>query len=175
MNPVVRRKSADQAGNASGEHGHAVNLGRFDTIEERDSWHAWVSHGCELLRKVLRGDDEHRRRLTFKHRPDGPSPMDPESLSARITQAITRRDRLIEALGFPPGTDLDVIYHRSTERGRRGRTCIAMAHCAILTHWDPPRMAINTGARHNPRRTLSESDHDERARDADRIAAGMIP
>jgi hypothetical protein len=36
-------------------------------------------------------------------------------------------------------------------------------------------MAINTGARHNPRRTLSESDHDERARDADRIAAGMIP
>ncbi len=149
-----------------------TNLGRFDSVEERDSWYRWVSHGLDLFRKAMRCDDEQRRRIEFKHRPNGPAPLDSTSIESRIAKAIAVRDRLIVALWFQTTDNLDVIYAKLAEK-RPNVVCIAMAEAGVLNHWEP-KQGTFAGKKHHPRRTLSQADHDQRMREADKLIEGVL-
>ncbi|CAB5079703.1 hypothetical protein UFOVP141_23 [uncultured Caudovirales phage] len=157
----------------------AEDLGNFDSVEQRDSWWRWISRGEDVLRIVLRGDEEHDRRLRFRHRQGGREPLPGDLIGIKVAQAIAKRDALCERLGrrtiegvIEP---LDYLFDRWHRRDKIAIACIRMAELEILRHWAPVKERDPFAPPRDVRRPMTEQETQERMANADRIAAEMCP
>lgn len=146
-----------EAKNKTTKEPQVKNLGMFKTEEERDSWYRWLSYADDQLKRVCLPIKRLEDQLKFRHREDGPDPLESVLLEIKIEKLHSVRLEFLRKLGWKGGNESaynEIYYHWNT-RKTLPKAAVTMAEMGIIKHWEPPKDSFIT-KKHNPRRPVDE-------------------